>query len=823
MSICPIPPARTKGTFAAPTPTPLLSPALKYEYCEGSTTTIIPPNGGVTTVTVCCPSPGPAGPAGPAGASGSGLKYLGAWTTGTEYFFESGTPVTTSIVKYKDVVYVCIVPHTADTNNEPGIGLDWESNWEVFGEVRRLRWSGDWTDAYFYYTNDVVRGFDGNMYISKTATTSNDNNEPGFGITWETDWELFSAGGGFSNPADQSFFDQLKDNVFDWMKTATVGDWLGALAIGAGVIWAGSAIVDAIIGDGGGDGQADSRYTGSPAYAGTLPATTLPVVVSSLMEYGGFNSTMIDVSLLPSTPLNFTIAGTINIRTVLNQLALAYQFDIVSSGAVVKFIPKYQSTVRSLTTDDLGHMQADGANAGTKYAAKRIQGIDLPRSVTLKYYSEAIDQNVFTQTSTLETFTAGQDSSIDVPFTLTDAQAKTITETVLINSHIEQQQYVFTTDYHNVDLEPADVITIPLDSGGSTQVRIIEINETSDGLLEFTTTRSDYNAYSYVASGQGAAVPPEQPTQVVTTIGYSQCLFLEVPPLNDSDAATPRIKALIHGYARAGWPGADVYRSVDGGSSYSILASGSALATFGIVSATVPAPSNYHIWDTTTTISVQLKQGSLISKSDIAVQNGENWCMIGQEVIGFANATLTGTNTYTLSRLLRGRAGSEVNCGTHVVNELFVVLDSALVDIPLTLADLGKTVKSKTVTIGSDISKVTAVDIQPYGLNLRPFAPALLTKVRQANNDWILTWIERPRANNDLRDYTEIGHDADWAGYGYAILSGATIKRKGTTTDSTFTYTAAMQVTDFGSVQADISGSVTQMSTLIGGGYPAIL
>ncbi len=832
MSVCAVPSKRTKRVFPTAAPTPLVPSATKFEYCEGGTTVVIPGDGGVTTVTVCCPSPGPAGPAGPPGLNGldgssaGGLKYVGDWSAGTSYYFESGTPATsTSVVQLRDVIYVCLVAHTADSATEPGVGLQWTDKWAEFGQLRRLRWTGDWTDSYQYYKSDVVRNpANGSLYVCKLLEISSTMTEPGFGTTWESSWDLLSTDGGTSPlpPEDQNFFDSLKNNVFDWIKNATVGDWLGALAIGAGIIWAGSKIIDSLFGDGSGDGNADSRFNGSPGYNGTLTVPTLPVIVSSLMEFAGFSSAAVDVSLLPSTPVNFTVDGTINVRTVLMQLALTYQFDIVSSGAVVKFVPKYQTPVRGLTINDLGHVSGE-VTGGVKYAAKRIQGIDLPRSVTLKYYSSTIDHNIFTQTSTLETYTEGQDTMLEVPFTLSDAQAKTITETVLINAHIEQQQFTFTTDYHNIDLEPADVITIPLDSGGTTQVRVVEINETDDGLLEFTTSRSDYNTYSYVSSGQAAVAPPAQPTQVVTSIGYSQTLFLEVPPLTDSDGTTPRIKALVHGYARAGWPGADIYRSVDGGNSYSVLASSSALSTFGMAAIATSAPTDYRIWDTTNSIVVQLKQGTLISKSDLAVQNGENWCMVGEEVVGFANATLIGTNTYSLTRLLRGRAGSESKCATHVANELFVILDSTLVDIPLTIADLGKTVKCKTVTVGSDISKVTAEDVRPFGLNLRPWMPAYVTKTRQANNDWLITWVERPRVNNDLRDYTEISHDADYAGFGYAITSGSTVKRKGTTTDSSFTYTAAMQVADFGSVQADITGSVTQMSTLVGGGYPAVL
>lgn len=762
------------------------------------------------------------------------IRFEGTWQPNKNYYKDekpvgAECPVT-SLVVYDAALWLCVSSHTSTGGTVPKQGISADTVWTAFGEINRTRWLGDWTDGMMYYQNDLVRNpFNGVIYLSKSMAMANDNNEPGYGISWDSDWEVFSSanGSGGLPPADQSFFDELKNNVFDWMSNATVGDWLGALAVGAGVVVAGNAIVEAIVGDGGGDGQADSRFNGSPAYEGTITAPTLPVVVGSLMEFAGFAPSAYNVTLLPSTPLNFAISGNVNVRAVLNQLALAYQFDIITAGSVVKFVPKYQSTVRSLTSDDLGHIK-DDTTGGVKYAAKRMQGIDLPRSVTIKYYSSAIDQNTFTQTSTLETFTEGQDATIEVPFTLTDAQAKTITETVLVNAHIEQQQYVFTTDYHNIDLEPSDVITIPLDSGGNTQVRIIEINETDDGLLEFTTTRSDYNSYSYVASGQAPTTPPAQPTQVATSIGYSDTLFLEVPPLNDNDGATPRIKALIHGYGRAGWAGADVYRSTDGGNSYSKLASGSALSTFGLCATAIPAPSNYRIWDTTTTISVKVKQGTLLTAaSDLAVQNGANWCIVGQEVIGFVNATLTGTdgglNVYSLSRLLRGRAGTEVHIGTHQANELFVILDNTLVDIPLTVADLGKTVKCKTVTYGSDISKVSAIDLQPFGLNLRPWQPAYLKAVRQPNNDWILTWTERPRTNNDLRDYTEISHDPDYAGFAYALYSGSTIKRKGTTTDQTFTYTAAMQVTDFGSVQATLNASVTQMSTLIGGGYPATI
>lgn len=695
-----------------------------------------------------------------------------------------------------------------------------------------LTWKGDWSDSFAYKKNDVVRNvFDDNPYVALSNHTSQGTNEPGAGELWTTYWDCITygtgTGSGSVTPEQKTFLEDLKDSVFDWMDKATIGDWLTALAIGAGVIWAGSKIMDMMTDDGSdnGSGQsADSRYNGTPGYNGAFTAPSLQAVVSSLMTFGGYTAGQFDVTLLPAKEVHFTIGSTMTVRDVLANLSTVYQFDIVPSGAMVKFIPKYLASVRTLTAEDMGHQRAESTMVGTaNYTAKRYQGIDLPRSVTLNYYSSALDHNVFTQVSTLETYVSGQDIKLEVPFTLDDAEAKRITETALVNAHIEQQQYTFVTDYYNIDLEPGDIITIPLDSGVSTAVRIIQMNETDDGLLEFTVVRSDFATSAYTASPVIPTQTPAQTTNTVASIGYSQSLFLEVPPLNDTETS-PRMLVAVHGYGAEGWPGASLYRSTDSGTTYSLVTTSNKSPTFGMVATTIAAPTDFNVWDTTTTISVQLKQGTLSNSTDIAVQNGANWCMIGEEVVAFVNATLTGDKTYTLSRLLRGRLGTEVKCATHVNNELFVVLDNQLTQINLDQADVGKLVKYKTVTMGSDISKVAADDVQPFGLNMRPYRVAQPKLTKETNGDWTVTWLERPRYNNGLRDYTEIDHDADWGGYAIAFMDGASVVKKSLTTVSTkYTYTVAQQVTDFGSAQSTMKASIIQMSKVSGGGYPYVI
>lgn len=770
---------------------------------------------------------GPAGPTGPTGPTGCGLSYAGGWVTSTAYKFESGSPCKTEFVLHNGVNYICKLAHTSSAADEPGIGASWATYWDVFagGTAGAMVWQGDWAIGPSYQENDVVR-YDGDAYVCfATHTGAADKLPSQSDFTY---WNPATDVGAAISPENVSFLEDLANSVFDWLDTAiSNGDWLSLLGAGIGLAVAGTVVNEMLSFDETGDGNADSRYDGTAGYNGAFTPPTLPTVITSLMLYAGKSGADFDVSLLPATPCQFTIANTLTLGTLLQQMSQAFQFDIVPSGGVVKFVPKTLAVARVLTAADLGHaaLSGDELAGSAPYTAKRLQGIDLPRSVTLNYYSSDLDYNIFSQVALMETYTEGQDVRLDVPFLMSNAEARRIAESGLINSHVERQEFTFTTDAHNIDLEPGDIVTIPLDTGSTADVRIIQITSQDDGILEITAVRADLNTTLYTVSTIPATTTPTQDTNVPVAIGYSNAVFFEVPPLNDTDT-TGRFYCAPYG-AATGWPGATVYRSIDGGVTYNSLTTAYLYPTIGKVSAATAAPTDYHVWDDTTTITVVLRQGTLSNAaSDLAVQNGDNWCKVGDEVIGFRYASLIAPLTYQLTRLLRGRAGTEPNVASHLTNELFVVLDNTITRLDVSLADINKPVKYKIVTVGSDISKATAIDVSPYGLNLRPWRVAQPTAVRNlpAVNDWKVNWIERPRFYNGLRDYTEIVHDADWAGFAVAIMDpGGTVLRTATTVSPEFVYTAAMQVTDFGSVQTTIKISIVQLSTIVGGGYPSLL
>jgi hypothetical protein len=126
------------------------------------------------------------------------------------------------------------------------------------------------------------------------------------------------------------------------------------------------------------------------------------------------------------------------------------------------------------------------------------------------------------------------------------------------------------------------------------------------------------------------------------------------------------------------------------------------------------------------------------------------------------------------------------------------------------------------VTYGSDLTKVDSTDLQIYGQNLIPWTVTGFEH-ELVVSDWVFNWIERPRFDNALKDYQEIPHDPDFGGYAVAIYDGSNIVRTAIVYDTTWTYTEAQMINDFGSVQLNLKLSVQQLSNRFGGGRPIVV
>src|SRR3546814_1448079 len=107
---------------------------------------------------------------------------------------------------------------------------------------------------------------------------------------------------------------------------------------------------------------------------------------------------------------------------------------------------------------------------------------------------------------------------------------------------------------------------------------------------------------------------------------------------------------------------------------------------------TVPGGGGSALIDTNATAEVVLLNEAmwLESRSDAALAGGANLALLGEELIQFGVAEPLGGGRFRLSRLLRGRRGTEWATGTHAVGEGFVLIDQAsLAAVEPALALLG--------------------------------------------------------------------------------------------------------------------------------------
>jgi hypothetical protein len=293
-----------------------------------------------------------------------------------------------------------------------------------------------------------------------------------------------------------------------------------------------------------------------------------------------------------------------------------------------------------------------------------------------------------------------------------------------------------------------------------------------------------------------------------------------LPLLRDSDSLNVAYASATPDLDAATWNGAVIFKSSDGGSSYTQLLETNTAGVIGTCGGTLGTFTGGNAFDERNTLSVTLTQGSgtLSSVTELAVLNGANAALIGSEIIQFKNAVLTGTRTYTLSGLLRGRKGTEQYIATHGSSETFVLL-STVTAIQMVAGEVFQTRQYRSVTAGKPLDWSFVVSYADQAQTYRNYTPVHLGGGRNAASDVILNWVRRVKVGGEWVDYIDVPAAAEAEDYQVNIYSSnsyATLKRTTTidsTSSTTWTYTSAMQVADFGTNQSTVYWTVGQFDS----------
>jgi len=131
--------------------------------------------------------------------------------------------------------------------------------------------------------------------------------------------------------------------------------------------------------------------------------------------------------------------------------------------------------------------------------------------------------------------------------------------------------------------------------------------------------------------------------------------------------------------------------------------------------------------------------------------------------------------------------------------------------------------KYKPVTVGSTLGATAEQDFIYAARALKPYSPVHIVGSRNTGGDLTINWRRRTRIGGDWRDAVDIPLSEESERYEVDIMQGVTLKRTITgLTSPTTIYTAAQQVTDFGSAQSSVLVNVYQLSAAVGRGNAGI-
>lgn len=249
-------------------------------------------------------------------------------------------------------------------------------------------------------------------------------------------------------------------------------------------------------------------------------------------------------------------------------------------------------------------------------------------------------------------------------------------------------------------------------------------------------------------------------------------------------------------------------------------------ATIGRGAAALGNAPDPFVWDEGNSVNITLIDPSdaLSSVTEDEVIEGNNLGMLGDEVIQWQNATLEVDGSYTLSRLLRGRGGTEWACGNHGAGEDFVVLNfNNLTFVPMDIDDKNRFVQFKTTSVEMPVNSFVIVQAPIYLRNLKPLSVQHIAATRNGAGEIAITWFRRTRIGGEWQDNQDVILGELSELYSIDIYDGSAIVRtiNGLITPE-YTYSAADQVTDFGSTQSAVDVDIYQISNTIGRGFGSL-
>jgi len=488
-----------------------------------------------------------------------------------------------------------------------------------------------------------------------------------------------------------------------------------------------------------------------------LSPPEIPVadIITDICGRVGLTPEMIDVSLVSATVWGYAITSAKSAGAALADLCHCFQLDMVESDFILKFVPRGQPAVATITQDDLGSVDPKD---GSKYWVPKIaQEQEMPLAITVKYSDPNLDYqpgSAYAKRTALPvpTVFSKRRISIDLPVIATNLEATQIAQKWLYTMWAERDTYQTVLSPKYLGVDPTDNIVVTLDNGSSYTVRIENLDLGADFSIRPILTSEDATVYGgSTTPGATYLVGP----QTITQAPFGNLLQFNVPLLQDSDdlgGTASRVYYAV-GANAGGWLGGGVYNSLDG-VSWSLVNLMAQAANWGHTVNALAMPPSVFATDYVSQLVVTFMPGSVVpsSCSYLDLMNGVNPALVGAEIIQFGMVTDNEDGTYTLSTLVRGRRGTDWAAGGHRAGEAVILLQLGQIGgtrLPLSGINLSET--WSLVPTGRFIDQAPARNFTYRGWDMMPYAPVNFSRA-MSGADLVASWFRQTRIGGYLMD-----------------------------------------------------------------------
>lgn len=488
---------------------------------------------------------------------------------------------------------------------------------------------------------------------------------------------------------------------------------------------------------------------------GRASARSLASVVAEICTEAGVGP--VDVSQLYGQVRGYAVDRTQTYRATLQPLMLAYGFDAFERDGTLHFVSRGASLPITL---DEGRLVARADEAPIERV--RAREAEISGRVRVAYLEGGGDYAIRASEAAFADEQGNSLSETELPLVLTPAEARRTAERWLSEARRARETVQFALPPSQINVGAGDVVRL---SGREYRIDRVELTEH----LEIAATevaRSDVIAPQIEADPTRLAPPKVQLPVVGALIDLPETPFGSGPHF----AATS-----------SNWnSGVALYRSGDG-ESFQLWQSLQQRAIMGRLTSTLDKGRS-DLWDRRNGPEVELVSGMLASVGEAAVLAGANYAAIGDgqpdtwEIVQFAYAELAGPKRYRLSRLLRGRFGTEVQ--SHGPDAMFVLLPNGTKALPWSSSQRDVLTYLSFGPNGAPLADPTYRNdiVILRDVKLRPFRVChLRAETRGASLD--LAWVRQTRGDGESWAGIEVPLGEERELYQVKVFSGGGLVR----------------------------------------------